>query len=142
VLPVLQDWLPLNFNRSLLENIEEPEGRGEGSSHTLVAWLLPRAGGAGRISCSAGSGSVVAGGLLAPHPSGVEIGGTCADVWDVQVCVVMIRPGSGTCCLLACLWLLPLPDARGFTQMWAGLDSRGTWPGALGHMLAHCAWLS
>ena len=65
-LQVLQGWLPLNFNCSLLENIEEPEGRGEGSSHTPVAWLLPGAGGARRMSYSAGSRSVVAGGLLAP----------------------------------------------------------------------------
>ena len=24
-----------------------------------------------------------------PHPSGVERGGTCVDVWDVQVCLVL-----------------------------------------------------
>ena len=84
----------------------------------------------------------------APHPSGVEGGRTCADVWDVQVCVVLTGPGSGTCCPLACLccprWggALPLPAARDFTHLWARLDSWGTWPGALGQALAHCAWLS
>ena len=36
----------------------------------------------------------------------------------------------------------PLPAARGFTRLWARLDSQGTWPGALGQALAHCAWLS
>ena len=61
---------------------------------------------------------------------------------------VVTGPGFGTCCPLACLccsrWggALPLPAARGFTLLWARLDSRGTWPGALGQALAHCAWLS
>ena len=36
---------------------------------------------------------------------------------------------------------MPLPAARGFTHLWARLDSRGTWPGALGHALAHCGCL-
>ena len=89
------------------------------------------------MSCSAGSGSVVAGGLLvprcvpaAPHPSRVEGGRTCVDVWDVQLCVVLTGPGSGTCCP-ACagagavpLWLSGAPDPLGY---WVG-----PLPGGLG----------
>ena len=70
-------------------------------------FLVAARGGRGQED---GSGSVVAGGLLvprcvpaAPHPSGVEGGRTCVDVWDVKVCVVVTGPGSGTCCPLACL---------------------------------------
>ena len=62
----------------------------EGSSHTPVSWLLHGAGGARRMV----RGLWWLGGRLvprcvpaAPHPSGVEGGRTCVDVWDVKVCV-------------------------------------------------------
>ena len=56
------------------------------------------------------------------------------DVWDVQVCVVITGPGSGTCCPLACLCCsrwggVAVASAHCFTHLWACLDFRGTWPG-------------
>ena len=80
VLPVLQGWRPLNFNRPLLENIDEPEGRVEGSSYTPVAWLLT---GPGRRVVLLGRGLWWLGGCwpdvpAAPHPSRIEGGSITA----------------------------------------------------------------
>ena len=46
-------------------------------------------------------------------------------VWDLlsSGLLVLLPMGGGA---------LPLPAARGFTHLWARLDSQGTWPGALG----------
>ena len=52
-------------------------------------------------------------------------------VWDLlsSGLLVLLLMGGGA---------LPLPAARGFTHLWARLDSQGTWPGVLGQALAHC----
>ena len=60
---------------------------------------------------------------------GMGCASVCGDdwawVWDLLLSglLVLLPMGGGA---------LPLPAARGFTHLWARLDSQGTWPGALG----------